>query len=132
MLTIGIEGQATARVTQDQTAMAMGSGDLPVLATPAVAALMEGVAKDSVLPYLAEGQGTVGTVLSLRHTSPTPVGMQVYVRSRLTHIDGRRLVFEVEARDEAGPIATAEHERFIIDNQRFMQKCAAKGEVSHG
>ena len=83
-------------VMEKDTALVYRSGELPVLATPAMAALMEETCWKSVAPYLEEGQGTVGTRLDLVHTAATPVGMNVTCRSELTEVDGRRLVFSVE------------------------------------
>ncbi len=104
----------------------MGSGDLPVFATPCMIALMEEASQSSVAPYLEEGQGTVGTRLSVSHDAATPLGMKVWAESCLTEIDGRRLVFEVRAFDECGPIGKGSHERFIIKKQRFLEKAEAK------
>ena len=75
MLQPGIQGRCERLVTQDLTAQAMGSGALPVLATPALAAMMEQAAWESVQPYLEPDQATVGSALRLEHKSPTPLGM---------------------------------------------------------
>ena len=104
----------------------MGSGDLPVFATPCMIALMEEAAQSSVAPYLEEGQSTVGTKMCVSHDAATPLGMKVWAESRLTGIDGRRLVFEVKAFDACGPIGQGTHERFIIKRQRFLEKTEAK------
>lgn len=126
MLEAGIRGEAAMTVTPEHTAAAVGSGGLAVFATPAMIALMEKVAMQSVQPALDAGQGTVGTAIDVRHTAATPVSMQVRCESLLTAVDGRRLTFTIEAFDDAGSIGTATHERFIIDNDRFMQKAQAK------
>lgn len=109
MLEIGIRGRASCPVTQNNTAAAMGSGALPVLATPAVAALVEEAAWKSVQPFLTQGQGTVGTLLRLNHTAATPLGGAVTAETELTAIDRRRLVFRFTVRDAAGPVADGEH-----------------------
>ena len=126
MLETGIHGRAEAVVCEQNTARAMGSGDLPVFATPCMVALMEDASWRAVAPYLEEGQGTVGTKLSISHDAATPMGMKVWAESTLTEIDGRRLVFEVRAYDERGQIGQGTHERFIIKLQRFLEKTEAK------
>ena len=75
---------------------------------------------------LSEGEGTVGTKLDVSHLAATPVGMKVWCESELKEVDGRRLVFHVEAFDEKGKIGEGEHERFIIQNEKFMKKAQAK------
>ena len=123
---IGITGVQTLTVTEDKTAKALGSGELAVFATPCMIALMENTAYKSVQPFLAEGQGTVGTLLNVRHVAATPVGMVVRCETKLVEIDRKRLVFEVRAFDACGLIGEGSHERFIVDNQKFMQKTSAK------
>jgi predicted thioesterase len=126
MLQAGIKAKEYETVTVANTAQALGSGLLPVFATPAMILLMESTASKSVEPYLEPGQGTVGTALQIKHVSATPVGMQVRCEIELTEIDGKRLVFSVKAYDRAGLIGEGIHERFIIDNERFLQRANAK------
>lgn len=128
MLKAGIQGRQEVMVTEDNSANALGSGLLEVFATPAMVALMEKTAWLSVAPYMNDGEGTVGTKLNISHMSATPTGMVVWCESELTEVDGRRLVFHVEAFDESGKIGEGEHERFIIKNEKFMSKAAAKKE----
>lgn len=123
---IGITGMQTITVSQEQTAQSLGSGELAVFGTPCMIALMENTALKSVQPHLEAGQGTVGTLLNVKHVAATPVGMQVRCETRLIEVDRKRLVFEVKAYDACGLIGEGVHERFIIDNQRFMQKANAK------
>lgn len=125
-LKIGIIGKQKLMVTEEMTAKRLGSGELPVLATPQMIALMENTAYKSVAAYLGEGQGTVGTKIAINHLAATPVGMEVSLESELVEIDRNRLVFKVKAYDAAGCIGEGEHERFIIDNQRFLEKAEAK------
>ena len=99
---------------------------LDVYATPAMIALMEGCASQSVAPYLDEGCGTVGTAVNIRHLAATPIGMKVYCESILTEVDGRRLLFNVKAYDETGLIGEGTHERFIINSEKFFAKVNAK------
>lgn len=122
----GITGKQTIMVTEDKTAKVMGSGMLPVYATPAMIALMENTASTSVQAALEEGQGTVGTLINVKHVSATPVGMEVICETKLVEVDRKRLVFEVKAYDAAGLIGEGTHERFIIDDQKFMGKAEGK------
>ena len=126
MLTPGIKGTASVTVTAANTAAAMGSGELEVFATPALAALVEQACWQSVAPYLDEGCGTVGTKLELEHTAPTPVGMTVRCESELVAVEGRRLVFRVTLCDDAGPVGGGTHERFVINDAKFTAKAQAK------
>jgi len=127
-IAVGTKGIQRIKVTPDKTAKAMGSGGLEVFATPAMVALMEKTASESVLPQLDEGSGTVGVSLEIKHTAATPLGMEVVCESELVEADGRRLVFEVTARDDGGEIGSGRHERFVIDNVRFMEKVNKKGQ----
>lgn len=122
----GITGKQTITVTKELTACALGSGRLEVFATPAMIALMEETAWRSVEPELSEGEGTVGTRMEVSHVSATPVGMEVTCETRLTQVDRKRLVFEVKAYDAAGLIGEGMHERFIVENGRFMDRAEKK------
>ena len=125
-LAVGIKGEKRITVTAENTAAALGSGLLPVFSTPSLIALMENTCSTSVQDCLPEGSGTVGISLDVKHTAATPVGMEVRCESELIGIDRRRLVFKVAAYDAAGEIGHGTHERFIIDNERFMEKVNAK------
>lgn len=122
----GIIGKEELIVNETNTAEALGSGSLAVFATPAMIALMEKTARLSVAPFLEDGQSTVGTLVNVKHLSASPVGMKITCRTELKEIDRRRLVFHVECSDEAGIIGEGEHERFIIDEAKFMAKTEAK------
>jgi predicted thioesterase len=126
MLEAGIKGKKEITVTPDQTAKAMGSGTLDVFATPAMIALMENTAFESVASELEPGSGTVGTALNVKHVSATPVGMKVTCETELIKVDGRALTFSVKAYDEAGLIGEGEHERFIIFEEKFQKKANEK------
>jgi fluoroacetyl-CoA thioesterase len=125
-LEIGLKGRADDVVTPDKTAAAVGSGLVPVFATPYMVALMEGSAVHAVTPYLSEGEGTVGTFLNVTHDAATPVGMKVWAECELTQVDGRALTFTVTAYDECGVIGKGTHGRFIIKTDRFVEKTNAK------
>ncbi len=125
-LAIGIKGSAEETVTIERTAKAMGSGGLPVYATPRMTLMMEYTAWSSVEPYLEEGTGTVGTHLDVSHLAASPVGAHIKFESELIGIDRRCLVFDVKAFDEGGLIGEGHHERFIISNEKFMAKAQSK------
>ena len=127
-INVGSKGRAEAVVVEANTAAAVGSGLLPVFATPCMIALMENAAVNAVQSGLEEGQGTVGTRLDVSHDAATPLGMKVWAEAELTAVDGRKLTFTVTAYDEAGPIGKGEHQRFIIQNDRFLAKAESKKE----
>ena len=126
MLKEGITGHQDPIVTVENTAKTMHSGTLDVFATPAMIALMEQTAYESVAGELEEGYGTVGTMLNVKHVSATPLGMKVTCESTLTKIDGRALTFEVKAFDERGLIGEGTHERFLVQNEKFQAKANNK------
>ena len=122
MLKEGVKGTQEIMVTEENTAKVMGSGALDVFATPAMIALMEKTAWESVQPYLEEGSGTVGTLMNVKHVAASPVGMKITCETELT----KALTFSVKAFDEAGLIGEGEHERFIVYNEKFQAKADAK------
>lgn len=125
-LEVGLRGAREVPVTNENTAASLGSGGLAVYATPAMIALLEFCAAESVQPYLPEGGSTVGTHLDITHLSATPVGMTVRCETELVEIDRRRLVFACKVYDGAGLIGEGTQERFLIDNTRFMEKAEQK------
>ena len=127
-LTIGLTGRAETTVVQENTAAAVGSGLLPVFATPMMVALMENAAVNALIGHLDEGEGSVGTHMDIFHDSATPIGLKVWAKAQLTAVDGRALTFSVTAYDEAGPIGKGVHQRFIIQNEKFMGKALKKKE----
>lgn len=126
MITVGIKGYREQIVTEEVTAASIGSGLVRVFATPMMIALIEQTCYESVLSFLEEGQGTVGTLVDVTHSAATPVGMRVWCDSELTEIDRRRLVFKVKVFDECGLIGEGRHERFVIDSAKFQAKIDAK------
>lgn len=126
-ISVGARGCAETTVTEQNTALAMGSGLLPVFATPAMAALLEAAAVNACQAGLEEGQGTVGTHLDISHDAATPVGMTVRAEAEVTAVDGRAITFAVRAFDEAGQIGGGTHQRFVIDNERFLSKAQKRG-----
>ena len=123
---IGLKGRSETVVTEQNTANAIGSGLVPVFATPYMVALMENASANSLLPYLTENEGTVGTRLNVAHSSATPIGMKVWAESTVTAVEGKKICFEIVAYDEAGEIGRGTHERFIITPERFLAKTQAK------
>ena len=127
-MVIGTKGRIETVVDGTNTAKFAGSGSLDVFATPSMICLMEQAAQASVAEYLEKGQGTVGTRIEVTHDAATPLGMKVWAESELVEVDRRRLVFEVAAYDECGLIGKGMHERFIIENEKFLSKVNAKAE----
>ncbi|MCF2595891.1 thioesterase family protein [Pseudoflavonifractor phocaeensis] len=125
-VTVGMKGRAEAEVNDQNTAMSAGSGTLPVFATPWMCALMEKASWTAVAPALAQGESTVGTKLNISHLSATPVGLKVWAESEVTAVDGKRIELKVAAYDEKGLIGEGTHERFIVTDQRFLDKAARK------
>lgn len=126
-LVVGRTYEIARRVTLDLTADHFGNAGATVFATPALVSLLEETAIGCVAPTLAEGQATVGTRVDVQHLAATPVGLTVTARAELIEIDGRHLVFKVEARDDVEQIATGTHERFIISSlAKFLARAQAK------
>lgn len=125
-LSIGLKGRAETVVVQENTAAAVGSGLVPVFATPYMIALMENSAVNAVTPHLEEGQGTVGTHLDVSHDAATPIGMKVWAECELVEVQGRALTFSVTAYDESGVIGKGIHKRAVIQVEKFLSKVEAK------
>ncbi len=114
-------------VTEDKLASNVGSGLLRVFATPAMVAAMERAACGALEPYLEQGQTSVGTALNIEHIAPTPCGMEVFVTATITGVEGRRVDFDVEAKDACGCVGHGTHSRFLVDAVRFQEKADRKG-----
>lgn len=110
------------KVEEKHLAMNVGSGDLPVLATPMMMALMENAAMLAVAPHLPEGSTTVGGHIESSHLRPTPLGGVVRATATLTKEEGRKLTFHIIAEDENGVVGEGEHLRFVVDKERFLAK----------
>ena len=126
-LTPGLRGEAKIVVKEEDTAQHLGSGNVAVLATPRMIALMEKASVKAVDHLLPPGQATVGGEIRVCHLAATPQGMEVKVYSELVEVEGRRLTFKVEAFDEREKVGEGTHIRFIIDLDRFREKVKAKG-----
>lgn len=122
MLQIGLQYTSTLLVDSSQTAISLGSGDLPVWGTPSMLALMENAAMLAVAEYLSANTTTVGGLISAKHLMPTAVGKEVKAIAKLIQIDGKKLTFEVQAYQEETLIGKGEHVRFIVDRERFLSQ----------
>ncbi|SHK50814.1 Predicted thioesterase [Selenomonas ruminantium] len=123
---VGLKNVVTEEVTQEKTAQAMGSGSLPVYATPAMTCLMEKAATEALEPLVPEGWTTVGISLHVAHKAATPVGMQVRAEAEVTAVEGRKIIFTVRAFDDAEEIGVGTHERFAVLKEKFLTKAQAK------
>ena len=126
MLEVGLTLEQTQIVTEQLTAANLGSGALPVYGTPYMIAFMEATSRKCVQDHLEEGCGTVGNMVNVKHLAASPVGMEITCKATLIEVDRRRLMFKVEAYDDDGLIGEGTHERFVINNDKFMQKTTAK------
>ncbi|MEE1098370.1 MAG: thioesterase family protein [Alistipes sp.] len=122
MLEKGLSAQSVTTVTMESSAVSMGSGDMAVFATPAMVALMENAAMRAVAPHLEEGMTTVGSEMNTTHIKPSAIGAVVTATAVLTEVDGRRLTFNVGARDGEGLIGEGVHIRYIVNRERFLSK----------
>ena len=118
----GLTASSRTSVTEANTAATLGSGDLPVFATPALTALLEHAALLAVADALPEGATTVGAALEIAHTRPSGLGAEITATAELIAVEGRKLTFRVGAHDAAGPIGGGTHVRYVVDRARFMAK----------
>jgi fluoroacetyl-CoA thioesterase len=122
VLKVGMKGEASTLVVHENTAAAVGAGGVEVFGTPMMIALMENAAWGAVSRDLEEGEVTVGTHVNVSHVAATPLGQQVRAIAELIEIDGRRLVFKVEAYDEKRKIGEGQHERVVVHLERFTKR----------
>lgn len=122
----GLTGLAMTVVDERNTALAMGSGSVPVFATPAMAVLVEAAAIHALAGVLGDDQTTVGVYLDLQHLAATPIGLTVRAEARLTKVEGRRLTFRVAAFDDVEQIGAGTHQRMLVDTARFVSRTLAK------
>jgi len=122
----GLVAELTHVVKDEDSAERWGSGLVPVFSTPALVGLMEATAVHALAGQLLAGQTTVGGHIDVRHLAATPIGMNVRSRAELVAVEGRKLVFKVQAWDEAELIGEADHDRFIIDEAKFIARVSAK------
>ena len=122
MLEVGLRHTSELKVSDAVTAIQMGSGDLPVLSTPAMTALMENAAMLAVADYLPEGCTTVGGHISSSHLKPSKLGEKVTAVAEVTKADGKRIEFKVSAYAGETLLGEGTHTRFVVDRNRFMSK----------
>ena len=118
----GLSAQSRTTVAAAKTAAEMGSGDMPVFATPALVALLENAAMRAVAEALPEGATTVGSEMNCSHIKPSGLGAEITATAVLTRVEGRKLTFNVGARDEEGLIGEGVHVRYVVDRERFLAK----------
>lgn len=121
-MNIGMQYTSILQVSEEHLACAVGSGDLRVLATPMMLALMENAAMLCVAECLDANSTTVGSRIESSHLRPTGVGQSVKATAELTGVEGRKLTFKVWAEDANGLIGEGTHTRYVVDKERFMQK----------
>ena len=119
---IGLSYTSTVVVDNSNTAVALGSGDMDVFATPAMVALMENAAMNAVAPHLEQGQTTVGTQITTNHIKASALGATISATATLTAVDGRSLTFTIVASEGDKTIGEGTHTRFIVDRERFLAK----------
>lgn len=122
MITEGINYTSKLIIANSDTAISLGSGDLPVLATPRMMALMENAAMLCVAPYLPEGSTTVGGHIASSHVKPSKVGAEVSATATLTKVEGKKLYFDVKAEMNGEIIGEGTHLRFIVDKEKFLAR----------
>src|SRR5215475_2803407 len=122
----GLKGSAELVVAAEHTAPHVGSGRVPVLATPVVINLLEAAALAAVEHLLPAGYQSLGTELDVRHFAATPVGMRVWAEAELVAVEGRTLKFHVSARDEREPVSQGTHERVVVNVARFDRRMEEK------
>lgn len=122
MIEIGLKHTSELTVSDAVTAQSMGSGDMPVLATPAMMALMENAAMLAVADQLPEGSTTVGGHIESSHLKPSKIGDKVSAVAEVTKVDGRKIEFKVAAYSGDTLLGEGTHLRFIVDRARFLSK----------
>lgn len=122
MLEKGLTAVSRTTVSAENTASAMGSGDMAVFATPAMVALMENAAMLAVAGELPAGSTTVGAELCVTHVKPSGLGTEIIASAVVTEVDGRKITFTVGARDAEGLIGEGTHVRFVVDRGQFLAK----------
>jgi len=118
----GLAAEVAIAVGDEDTAIALGSGDVPVLGTPRVVALAEEASIKAIEGQLDPGMTSVGMRVQLDHLAPTAVGHKVRAEATLKDVEGRRLTFAVSVRDERGLVAAGKVTRVVVDINRFMDK----------
>ena len=123
---VGLKGRAETTVTPENTAQAVGSGLVPVFGTPFMIALMENTAAELLSQFLDEGETSVGIRIDTSHDAATPAKMKVWATAQITAVDRKKVTFHIVAKDEKDVIGTAQHERFIVNKEKFEAKAQSK------
>lgn len=126
VIPINLTGRKEISVTEKNTAKALGSGTLEVFATPAMVCLMKNTAAESVEKLLGEEFSTVGSIIDIKHLSPSPIGAKIICETKVLSQDRAKLIFKVKAFDNKGIIGEGKHERFIINKEKFMTKALSE------
>ena len=121
-LKIGLTAVEDYLIQSEHAAKHVGSGEVETLSTPAMIAFMEKTARKTVETKLLEGEITVGTRVDIRHMGPVPIGEKLKVTAQLVEIDKRKLTFKVKAEWRNEVIGIGQHERFIVNKEKFLQK----------
>ena len=122
-LKVGMKHAQEWEVTE---ARCTSRGDYKVFSTPSMTQLVESTAQQLAAPYIEPGQGQVGTFVAIRHLAPTPMGKKVRAEAELVAIDRRKLTFKVKVYDDVEQVGEAEHERFVIDVDRYIERLRKK------
>ena len=126
LIQVGLEVEKEYEVAEGHSAIHIGSGSQRVLATPWMITYMERTCRDLIAEKLPDGYASVGVHVDVRHLAPTPVGVMVWVRARVNHVEGLQVQLTVEARDKYELIGKGYHTRVVIDEARFMKRVASK------
>ncbi len=122
----GIQREEVFDVEEKHSAMHIGSGAARVLATPWMIAFMERSCHQLLEEKLPSGFSSVGTVVNIRHLAPTAVGKKVTVHAEIVSIDGMKILFNVQVLEGQKTVGTGQHERFVIDEERFLKKISGE------
>jgi fluoroacetyl-CoA thioesterase len=125
-LAVGMTHEMRLKTGPEHSAQKFYSKVPDVFGTPFLGGLFEGVSADLMAPHLGPGETSVGISMNLKHTAPTPLGMEVRAVTEITQVEGRKITFKLEAFDEKEKIGEAVHERFIINSEKFNQRLEAK------
>jgi len=123
---VGMKHEKRLKTGPEHSAQKFFQGVPDVFGTPFLGGLFEGTSAELMAAHLAPGELSVGVTMNLRHTAPTPLGMEVRAVTEVTAVDGRKITFKVEGFDEKEKIGEAVHERFIINAEKFNQRLEAK------
>lgn len=123
---VGTSNEVTFVVEPQHTIEFAGDGMPPVLSTPNLIQILERTARQSLLPFLDEGERSVGTEVEIRHLAPVPIGKRVTCATRVIRAEGREISFQVEARDEQEIVARGAHKRAVIRVESFARRVKEK------